>query len=102
MNSHTTHTHTHTHIHSQDVTELYPLKSIEEKAKDHTSSLGTATQQETYYQKTLRVKNIGTLSKKLKMPEITDADRTQAAIQGQIQHVRHEITELWKKLKVID
>ena len=82
------------------MTELYPLKTIQEKAKDHSSSLGSATQQETYYQKTLRAKNIGTLSKKLKMPEITDADRTEAAIQGQVQRVRQDITDLWKRLKV--
>ena len=51
-------------------------------------------------QKTLKAKNVGTLSKKLKMPEITDADRALAAVQVEMQNIRQEIMELWKRLKV--
>ena len=48
----------------------------------------------------MRAKNVGTLSKKLKMPEITDADRALAAVQVEMQNIRQEIMEMWKRLKV--
>lgn len=53
-----------------------------------------------YVQKTLRVKNIGTLSKKFKMPEITDKERAEAAVMVEMQKVRSGINEYWKRLTV--
>ena len=48
----------------------------------------------------MRIKNIGTLSKKLKMPEITDKERAEAALMVEMQKVRSGITEFWKRLVV--
>ena len=46
------------------------------------------------------MKNIGTLSKKFKMPEITDKERAEAAIVVEMQKVRVGITDFWKRLVV--
>ncbi len=46
------------------------------------------------------MKNIGTLSKKFKMPEITDKERAEAAVVVEMQKVRVGITDFWKRLVV--
>lgn len=51
-------------------------------------------------QKTLKAKNIGTLSKKFKLPEIGDKERAEAAVQVEMQKIRVDTTEYWKRLRV--
>lgn len=51
-------------------------------------------------QKTLRSKGVGTLSKKFKAPEITEADKIQAAAEVKKNTVKLSILELWKRLQV--
>lgn len=51
-------------------------------------------------QKTLKAKNVGTLSKKFKLPEIGDKERAEAAVQVEMQKIRVDTTEYWKRLRV--
>jgi acyl-CoA-binding protein len=83
----------------KDVEEVYPLSRITRRAKSQQDLFVTGDLHETYYQKTLRAKNIGTLSKKFKLPEIGDKERAEAAVQVEMQKIRVEITEFWKRLR---
>ena len=51
-------------------------------------------------QRTLRIKNVGTLSKKFKAPDITDEDRIRAASEVESHSIKLLIIDFWKKLRV--
>ena len=51
-------------------------------------------------QKTIRHSKVGTLSKKMKAPEISDADKLKAAIEVRKNTIKINITDLWKRVQV--
>ena len=53
-----------------------------------------------FYQKTIGKKGIGTISKKFRAPEITEADRTKAAIEVLKNTYKGNVMEWWKRLQV--
>uniref|UniRef100_A0A1X7T799 PH domain-containing protein n=1 Tax=Amphimedon queenslandica TaxID=400682 RepID=A0A1X7T799_AMPQE len=83
----------------KDIDEVYPLPVITARARSHQDQLVSGDLHETYYQKTLKAKNIGTLSKKFKLPEIGDKERAEAAVQVEMQKIRVDTTEYWKRLR---
>lgn len=53
-----------------------------------------------FVQKTIRLKGIGTISKKFKAPEITDADRAKAATEVMKNTIKLAVIDWWKRLEV--
>ena len=53
-----------------------------------------------WMQKTIRSKGIGTISKKFKAPEISDADRAKAATEVQKNNIKASVMDWWKRLQV--
>ena len=52
------------------------------------------------FQKTIRHSKVGTLSKKMKAPEISDADKLKAAIEVRKNTIKINIIDLWKRVQV--
>ena len=83
----------------EDIGELYPMSRIEREAKDKKDQYAIGNQHETYYMKTLRgSKGVGTLSKHMRAPEITEDDRIKAASAFEANVVKAAIMDYWRKL----
>ena len=76
----------HVHVH------MYII--VDTVAYAHTTTI------ESTLQKTIRHSKVGTVSKKVKAPEITEADKLKAAIEVRKNSIKGSILDLWKRVQV--